>query len=719
MKIESSKFLLSIIILFTSVNLNAQVKNIDKSEQKIQAIIRQLTLEEKIAMLHANSIFGSSGVKRLNIPGLMTDDGPLGVREDVKEGWGPANLTTDSATFFPNGSALAATWNPELAYRFGHDMGEEARARGKYIILAPAFNIARTPLCGRTYEYYSEDPFLNARLAVQSVKGIQSQHIAACVKHYALNNQEIERGRVSVEVDERTLREIYLPAFKASIMEGNAWTIMAAYNKVRGIYCSENDYLLNKVLRGEWGFKGIVISDWGGTHSTVDAANNGLDLEMGSNPPYENYYFANPLLQAVKEGKVSIQTINEKVHRILWVMYHTSLSENTPPGKMNTAEHSKTVYDIASESIVLLKNGNHLLPLNLSSIKSIAVIGDNATRTFHLGGFGAGVKAKYEITALMGLQNRLDKNINIKFAQGYSGVYKRVGKTENYEGTKADSSMISEAVALAKTTDIAILFIGGNREYESESRDRKDLSLPFGEQELVDAVTAANPKTIVVVVGGAPYDIGKIKKQNNTIVWSWYNGSENGNALADVLTGKTNPSGKLPFTFPVAIDQSPAHALNAYPGDSVVTYKEGILVGYRWFDTKKIEPLYPFGYGLSYTNFTYSALLTNKKKYKRDETIIATIKIDNTGKYAGKETVQLYVNKPGSQVERADKELKAFKKVMIKQGSTVEVRLEIPVKDLAYYNTKNAKWVVEAGKYKLLAGTSSGDIKETGTITIQ
>jgi beta-glucosidase len=560
---------------------------------------------------------------------------------------------------------------------------------------------------------------LNARLAVQSVKGIQSQHIAACVKHYALNNQEIERGRVSVEVDERTLREIYLPAFKASIMEGNAWTIMAAYNKVRGIYCSENDYLLNKVLRGEWGFKGIVISDWGGTHSTVDAANYGLDLEMGSNPLYENYYFANPLLQAVKDGKVSIQTINQKVHRILWVMYHTSLSENAPPGKMNTAEHSKTVYDIASESIVLLKNDNHLLPLNPSSIKSIAVIGDNATRTFHLGGFGAGVKAKYEITALMGLQNRLDKNINIKFAQGYSGVYKRVGKTENYEGAKADSSMISEAVAVAKAADIAILFIGGNREYESESRDRKDLSLPFGEQELVDAVTAANPKTIVVVVGGAPYDIGKIKKQNSTVVWSWYNGSENGNALADVLTGKTNPSGKLPFTFPVAIDQSPAHALNAYPGDSVVTYKEGILVGYRWFDTKKIEPLYPFGYGLSYTDFTYSDLQTNKKNYKRDETIIATIKIDNTGKYAGKETVQLYVSKPGSQVERADKELKVFKKVMIKQGSTVEVRLEIPVKDLAYYDTKNAKWVVEAGKYKLLAGTSSGDIKETGTITIQ
>jgi beta-glucosidase len=719
MKIKSSKILLPVIILLVAGNLTAQVNHIDRTEQKIKSIIKQLTLEEKIAMLHANSIFGSPGVKRLNIPGLMTDDGPLGVREDVKEGWGSANLTTDSATFFPNGSALAATWNPELAYRFGHDMGEEARARGKYIMLAPAFNITRTPLCGRTYEYYSEDPFLNARLAVQTVKGIQGQHIAACVKHYALNNQEVERGRISVEIDERALREIYLPAFKASITEGNAWTIMAAYNKVRGVYCSENDYLLNQILKGEWGFKGIVISDWGGTHSTVDAANNGLDLEMGSRPPYENYYFANPLLHAVNDGKVSIKTIDEKIHRILWVMYHTSLSENPPPGKMNTAEHSKTVYDVASESIVLLKNDNHLLPLDLSSVKSIAVIGDNATRTFHLGGFGAGVKAKYEVTALMGLQNRVGKNIPIKYAQGYSGVYKRVGNTNDYEAEKADPAMITEAVSLAKTSDIAILFIGGNREFESESRDRKDLYLPFGEQALVDAVTAANPKTIVVVVGGAPYDIGRVKKQNSTILFSWYNGSENGNALADVLTGKINPSGKLPFTFPASLDQSPAHALNAYPGDSVINYKEGILVGYRWYDTKKIAPLYCFGYGLSYTGFTYSALQTSKKKYKTGETIIAILKITNAGKFAGKETVQLYVSKSGSHIERPEKELKAFKKVMIKQGATVEVRLEIPVEDLAYYDTKNSKWVVEAGQYKLLAGTSSGEIKETSTITIE
>jgi beta-glucosidase len=699
-------------LLLAAATVNAQSKNDQAIEAKISSTIKKLTLEEKIGMLHANGIFSTAGVERLGIPGLMTDDGPLGVREDVKEGWGSANLTTDSATFFPNGSALAATWNPQLAYRFGHDMGEEAAARKKYIMLAPAFNICRTPLCGRTYEYYSEDPFLNSRLAVQSVKGIQSQDIAACVKHFAVNNQEIERGRINVNIDERALREIYLPAFKAAITEGNAWTIMSAYNKLRGVYCSENDYLLNKVLRGEWGFKGIVISDWGGTHSTVNAANNGLDVEMGSPPPYNTYYFADKLLDSVKAGKVSLKVIDEKVRRILWVIYHTALNENAPAGKMNTAEHSKTVYDIASESIVLLKNEKHLLPLNTSSIKSIAVIGDNATRTFHLGGFGAGVKAKYEVTALAGLQNRLGDKIKINYARGYNLSTYKTAKNP-------DSTMIRQAVDAAKNSEIAILFIGGNREYESESRDRKDLGLPFHEQELVDAVTAVNPNTIVVVVGGAPYDIGQIKKNNHTIVWSWYNGSENGNALADVLTGKINPSGKLPFTFPAELKDSPAHALDAYPGENLQeTYKEGILVGYRWFDTKKIEPLYCFGYGLSYTDYQYSGLQTVKKDYKNNENIVATIKIKNSGKYAGKETVQLYVSKAASAVERPEKELKAFKKVMIAPGETAVVTLDIPVSDLAYYDVKAGKWVVEPGKYKLLAGTSSRDIKETADIIV-
>lgn len=717
---KTKLFALLSAFLLTAGFTHAQTQNDKALDAKINATISKLTLEEKIGLLHANGIFSTAGVDRLGIPGLMTDDGPLGVREDVKEGWGSANLTTDSATFFPNGSALAATWNPALAYRYGHDMGEEARARKKYIMLAPAFNICRTPLCGRTYEYYSEDPLLNSLLAVQTVKGIQSQDIAACVKHYAVNNQETERGRVSVDVDERALREIYLPAFKAAITEGNAWTIMSAYNKLRGVYCSENDYLLQKILRNEWKFKGIVISDWGGTHSTVNAANNGLDLEMGSRPPYNSYFFADKLLDSVKAGKVSVKTIDQKVRHILWVMYHTSMAINPPAGKINTPGHSKTVYDIAAESIVLLKNDKHMLPLNLSGVKSIAVIGDNATKTYHLGGFGAGVKARYEVTALAGLQNRLASKVTINYAQGYSGIYKPFRRRDTSKKTdKPDSALMAQAIAAAKSSDMTILFVGGNRDYESESWDRKDLSLPFHEQELLDAVTAVNPNTIVVVVGGAPYDIGKIKQNNHTIVWSWYNGSENGNALADVLLGKINPSGKLPFTFPAELKDSPAHALDAYPGENLkVDYKEGILVGYRWFDTKKIEPLYCFGYGLSYTDYAYSGFKTGKTSYKPGETIMATVTVKNTGKYDGKETVQLYISKDGSVVKRAEKELKGFKKVLIPAGQTASVNISIPVKDLAYYDVKTSKWVVEPGKYKLLAGTSSRDIKETATITI-
>lgn len=686
---------------------------------KIDAIVKKLTLEEKISMLHANSIFGTAGIERLGIPGLMTDDGPLGVREDVKENWSPANLTTDSATFFPNGSAIAATWNPALAYRYGHDLGQETKARKKNIILAPAFNIARTPLCGRTYEYYSEDPYLNARLAVQAVKGIQSQNVAACVKHFAVNNQEVERGRINVEVDERALREIYLPAFKAAITEGNAWTIMSAYNKLRGAYCSENSYLLQKILKGEWEFKGAVISDWGGTHSTVNAANNGLDVEMGSEPPYNNYYFASKLLDSVKAGKVSEQVIDDKVRRILWVIYHTSLSGHYTGGKINTPEHSKTAYDIASESIVLLKNDKHLLPLQLSAIKSIAVIGDNATRTFHLGGFGAGVKARYEVTALAGLQSRLGNKVTINFAQGYSGVFKQTSAGVNEETSKADPAMIREAVAVAKKSDVAILFIGGNRDYESESRDRRDLHLPFGEQELVDAVTEVNPNTIIVVVGGAPYDIGKIKRTNHAIVWSWYNGEENGNALADVLIGKISPSGKLPFTFPASLEQSPAHALNAYPGKNLnVRYQEGILVGYRWFDTKKIEPLYPFGYGLSYTSFNYAGLTTDKQTYKSGDVAQVSLKIRNTGSIKGKETVQLYVSKLSSAVLRPEKELKAFTKVTVEAASAANASMKLNIADLAYFNEKAGKWVIEPGDYKVSVGSSSRDIRLVTTIHV-
>ncbi|WP_183557628.1 glycoside hydrolase family 3 C-terminal domain-containing protein [Mucilaginibacter sp. SP1R1] len=707
------------IAVFVCCGVSAQNKKQAALQLKINGIIKKMTLEEKIDMLHGNALFSSGGVKRLSIPELTSDDGPLGVREEIKRfDWNSANWTTDSATFLPNGAAIAATWNPDMANRYGVVLGEEANARKKVVMLSPAFNICRMPLCGRTYEYYSEDPYLNAQLAIQSVKGIQSQHVAACVKHFAANNQEVGRDSVNAIIDQRALREIYLPAFKAAIQQGNAYSIMSAYNKVNGYWCSENDFLLNKILKKEWGFKGVVMSDWGGTHHTVAAANNGLDIEMGSSGTYDQWYFAKPLLAAVKSGQVSEKTIDDKVRRILWVMYHTSMSENHPAGSIATPAHSKAAYDIASESIVLLKNDAGLLPLK-NNIKSIAVIGDNATRTFALGGYGAGVKVKYEVTALAGIRAKFGKTAEIKFAQGYKANY-LANKKENADYNKPDQAMIDEAVALAKTTDVAILCVGSNREYESEGHDRKNLDLPFGEQALINAVTAVNPNTVIVIMAGAPYDLSEIKRSAHTIVWSWFNGSEAGNALANVLKGVVNPSGKLPFTFPVSLQDSPAFALDTYPGDGrTAEYKEGILVGYRWYDTKKIDPLYCFGYGLSYTNFGYSALKTDKKNYKPGDKIKVSVSIKNKGNVAGKEVLQLYVSKVNPTVLRADKELKAFKKILIAPTKTIAVNINVNINDLAYFNDKQSKWVIEPGEYKIMAASSSKDIRQVTSFFIQ
>jgi beta-glucosidase len=706
----------------TAVNVcYAQIKPLVVSDVKIKALIKKMTLEEKIAMLHANAKFSSAGVKRLGIPQLMSDDGPLGVREEVRSDWSPAELTTDSATFFPNGSAVAATWNPTLANRFGVALGEETRARHKDVMLAPGINITRTPLNGRTYEYYSEDPFLNAQLVVAAVKGIQTQGVAACVKHYAVNNQESERRNVNAVVDERTLQEIYLPAFKAAITKGNAWVIMTAYNKFRGVYCAENEYLLNNLLRKQWGFKGVVMSDWGGTHSSVASAKNGLDVEMGTDKPYEEYYYAKPLLDSVKMGFVSQKLIDEKVYHILWVMYHTAMNSGKPAGSTNTPAHSKTAYDVAAEAIVLLKNEKHLLPLNTSTIKSLAVIGDNAIQVFHKGGIGAGVKARYEVTNLQGLKNKFGSKVDIQFAQGYKPDFKQTYTDEKkVQANKPNAEMIAQAVALAKTKNAAIVFIGGNRDYESEGHDRITLALPFGEQQLVDAVSAVNANTIVVMVGGAPYDLNAIKKNNHTIVWQWYNGAEEGNALANVLSGKVNPSGKMPFTFPAKLDDSPGHALHTFPYDKNLTadYKEGLLVGYRWFDTKSIEPLYPFGYGLSYTNYVYTNAATDKPSYKQSDKIMLTVTVKNNGKYSGKEVVQLYVAKPNSKVTRPEKELKGFAKVWVGAGKQVKVTIPVNVSDLAFFNDKTMKWEVEKGEYKLLVAASSKDIRQTKLIAI-
>jgi beta-glucosidase len=729
------------MLLFTGYNANSQtvknkkataVKSLGSEfDAKIDKLMAQMTLEEKIGMLHGNSMFANGGVKRLGIPELKMADGPLGVREEIsRDSWAPAGLTNDFATYYPAAGALAATWNPSLGYTFGNSVGQELRARDKDMLLSPAINIVRTPLGGRTYEYMTEDPFLNKKMAVQMVIGLQDNDVMACVKHFAANNQETNRDFIDVQMDERTLREIYLPAFEAAVKEGKAYSIMGAYNKFRGEYLCENDYMLNKVLRDEWGFKGVVVSDWAAVHSTVKSLNSGLDIEMGTpTTKFNEFFLADRLIAAVKAGEISEAEINKHVKRILGVLFQVKAmgSKDRVKGSIATEAHYQDAYKIATESVVLLKNDNNALPLKLDGVKSIAVIGNNATKKNALGGFGAGVKTKREVTPLDALKSKLPSSIKINYAEGYLERYeeKKVGKlgdiTMNGPVTidQLDPAKFEEAIEAAKNSDVAIVFAGSNRDYETEASDRRSLKLPFGQEELIQKVLAVNPRTIVVMVAGAPFDIEAIKNKTNALVWSWFNGSEGGNALVDVLLGKINPSGKLPWTMPKNIMDSPAHATNSFPGGKTVDYAEGILVGYRWFDTKKIEPLYPFGYGLSYTTFAFDNAKTDKKEYSVDETISVSVTVKNTGKVDGKEVVQLYASKSDSKITRAAQELKGFQKVLVKTGNSETVTIKVPVKEFAYYNVETKKWTVEPGNYTLNIGSSSRDIKKEVVITIK
>ena len=699
-------------------------------DAEIDKLVAQMTLEEKIGMLHGNSMFTSGGVKRLGIPELKMADGPLGVREEIsRDNWAPAGLTNDFATYYPAAGALAATWNDEMAYTFGNSVGQEMRARDKDMLLSPAINIVRTPLGGRTYEYMTEDPFLNKKMAVPLIVGLQDNDVMACVKHFAANNQETNRDFVDVQIDERTLREIYLPAFEASIKDARAYSVMGAYNKFRGEYLCENDYMLNKILRDEWGFKGVVVSDWAAVHSTVKSLKSGLDIEMGTPKPFNEFFLADKLIAAAKNKEISEAELDKHVKRILRTLFQVKAmgGKERVKGSIATEAHYQDAYKIAAEAIVLLKNDNNALPLKLDGVKSIAVIGNNATKKNALGGFGAGVKTKREVTPLDGLKNRLPSSVKINYAEGYLERYEEKNKgnlgnvTSNGPITidKLDPAKLQEAIEAAKKSDVAIVFAGSNRDYETEASDRRDLKLPFGQEELIQKVLAVNPRTIVVIVAGAPFDVDAVSKKTKALVWTWFNGSEGGNALADVLLGKVNPSGKLPWTMPKKLMDSPAHATNSFPGGKAVKYEEGILVGYRWFDTKNIVPLYPFGYGLSYTTFAIENAKADKAEYALNETISVSVDVKNTGKIDGKEVVQLYTSKSDSKVTRAAKELKGFKKVLVRSGDSNTVTIKVPVKELAYYDVDAKKWTVEPGKYTLNIGNSSRDIKKEIVITIK
>lgn len=701
-------------------------------EKRIEKLIKKMTLEEKVGLLHGNSKFYVAGVERLGIPEWSLSDGPHGVRAEInRHDWAYAGWTNDSASYFPTGTAFAAAWNPELAYRRGEVLGEEARWRKKDVLLGPGVNIIRSPLCGRNFEYMSEDPYMNSVLAVAYIKGLQSRDVACSVKHFAVNNQETNRTTIDVECSERALREIYLPAFKAAVQEGGALTVMAAYNKFRGEFCAENNYLVRKILRNEWGFDGVYVTDWGAAHSTVPSMEAGLDLEMGTLiDKYEDWYYANPLIEAVKSGKIPMSLVDEKVGDVLRVMIKTNVldpKKRFGPGSMNTKEHQQATYDAAAEAIVLLKNQNNLLPLDFSSIKSLAVIGDNATRKHSNGGLSSEIKAVYEVTPLEALRAKWGDKVDIRFAQGYEKLSTFVEGSNNGQSsgtfsskTQESDALLKEAVEVARTSDVALLVCGLNHDYDTESFDRLNMDIPYGQVELIQEVVKANPRTIVVMIAGSPLNMAAVDICSPAIVWAWFNGMEGGNALVDVLSGKVNPSGKMPFTTPVSLDQSPAHALGNFPGrDLKVNYEEDILVGYRWFDTKGLPVVYPFGYGLSYTTFNYSNLNTDKKTYDQADTIQATFTLTNTGDREGAEVAQLYVSDPVCSVMRPVKELKGFKKVFLKPGESRRITLDIPVSSLAFYSEAQSQFVVEPGEFILQLGASASDIKQRISVEVK
>ena len=577
----------------------------------------------------------------------------------------------------------------------------------------------------------SEDPYMNSVLAVAYIKGLQSRDVACSVKHFAVNNQETNRTTVDVECSERALREIYLPAFKAAVQEGGALTVMAAYNKFRGEFCAENNYLVRKILRNEWGFDGVYVTDWGAAHSTVPSMEAGLDLEMGTLiDKYEDWYYANPLIEAVKSGKIPMSLVDEKVGDVLRVMIKTNVldpKKRFGPGSMNTKEHQQATYDAAAEAIVLLKNQNNLLPLDFSSIKSLAVIGDNATRKHSNGGLSSEIKAVYEVTPLEALRAKWGDKVDIRFAQGYEKLSTFVEGSNNGQSsgtfsskTQESDALLKEAVEVARTSDVALLVCGLNHDYDTESFDRLNMDIPYGQVELIQEVVKANPRTIVVMIAGSPLNMAAVDICSPAIVWAWFNGMEGGNALVDVLSGKVNPSGKMPFTTPVSLDQSPAHALGNFPGrDLKVNYEEDILVGYRWFDTKGLPVVYPFGYGLSYTTFNYSNLNTDKKTYDQADTIQATFTLTNTGDREGAEVAQLYVSDPVCSVMRPVKELKGFKKVFLKPGESRRITLDIPVSSLAFYSEAQSQFVVEPGEFILQLGASASDITQRISVEVK
>ena len=743
-------FCLTAVILITGCNGNVSPQDrLTANDKKISEIIAQMTLEEKVEMLHSKTNMSSEGVPRLGIQDIKYTDGPFGIREENGDHFRPLGWKLDSATYFPTGSALAATWSKEMAYKNGLAIGKEGRLRGKDIILGPAINIQRLPVGGRTYEYLSEDPVLAARLSVEYTKGSQEAGTAVCLKHFALNNQETDRGSVNVIADERTMREIYLKPFEAAVKEAGAMCVMPAYNKVNGYYCSENARLLNEILREEWGFKGMTVSDWGGTHSTMGAALGGLCVQMtGDN------YFGQALIDSVRNGALDEAVVDAKVRDILRLRFAIEpVPENVANTIMTSQPETQNVaYEIAQKSIVLLKNEGRTLPIT-DDVKKIAIIGQNAVLTTAAGGVGAGVKTLYEISPLEGIRNRAGDKVEVVYAPGYKNYIRKnrwsegPGPLETTDMSEpADPALLAEAVALAAEADMVIFFGGTNKSIETEGSDRKNIDLPCGQNEIIRALHEVNPNVVTVLISGGPTDLRILDQYSPAIIQGWWNGMEGGTALAEVLFGDIAPSGKLPFTFPLKLEDSPAYAMGNFPGensgrdlftlmyrleetgysreeiqayianlpDPESRYTEGIFVGYRWYDTKDVPVMYAFGHGLSYVDFEYGAISCKR----RNDRICVRFELSNLGEMEADEVVQLYVRRPDSKIERPVKELKAFDRVTLKAGETKKVMLEFPMNELAHWDIKTGAWVIEPGVVEILVGSGSDDIRQTGSIEI-
>ena len=701
-------------------------------EQRVEDALSRMTLQEKIRVIHAQSKFSSAGVPRLGFPDFWTDDGPHGVRPDVLwDEWNQAGQTNDSCIAFPALTCLAATWNPQMAGVYGKSLGEEARYRHKDMILGPGVNIFRTPLNGRNFEYMGEDPFLASTMVVPYVQGLQSNGVSACVKHYCLNNDEEHRHQVNVIVSDRALHEIYLPAFKAAVEKGKAWAIMGAYNLYKGEHNCHNQWTLNKILKGDWKFDGVVVSDWGGCHNTDQAVKNGLDMEFGSwtnglsegaKNAYESYFLAMPYVKGIKEGKYTTNELDDKVRRVLRLFYRTTMTQRGT-GFLCSDDHYTAARNIAEEGIVLLQNNRNVLPVNTATAKRILVVGENAIKMMTVGGGSSSLKVQKEILPIDGLKARFGKGIEIDYARGYvgdvGGSYNGVTTGQQLQEKRSAEELVKEAVEKAGKADYVIMFGGLNKAsgQDSEGNDRKSYGLPYNQDKLIEALAAANRNFVYVNISGNPVAM-PWKDKVPAIVQGWFIGSEAGEALAAVLAGDANPSGKLPYTWPATLKDVPAHALNSYPGTwrakkDIIDeeYKEGIYVGYRWVDKQKTRPLFAFGHGLSYTTFAVSDLRADKTSMTKDGKITFTVNVKNTGKRAGAEVVQLYVHDVKSSVDRPYKELKGFKKVCLQPGESKDVDITIDNDALSFYDETSSAWKSEPGVFEALVGNASDNIK--------